>query len=73
MRRRERPAADIKLFESLGFAASVTEVELPRQYSILNYIKYGYSQYSKYQFVVKGVKAALVFELEILNTSHVFK
>ncbi|NOX34195.1 MAG: class I SAM-dependent methyltransferase [Deltaproteobacteria bacterium] len=58
MRRWKRPAADIKLFESLGFAASVTEVELPREYSILNYIKYGYSRYSKYQFVVKGVKTA---------------
>ena len=56
MRQRKRPEADIALLEGVGLKASVTEVELPRKYSILNYMKYGHSQHSKYQFVVKGVK-----------------
>lgn len=56
MRQRKRPEADIDLLEELGFEAGVTEIELPRKYSILNYMKYGHNQHSKYQFVVKGVK-----------------
>ena len=56
MRQRKRPDADIDLLEGVGFEVGVTDVELPRKYSILNYMKYGYSQHSKYQFVVKGGK-----------------
>jgi ubiquinone/menaquinone biosynthesis C-methylase UbiE len=58
MRQRKRPEADITLLEAQGLKASVTNEVLPRKYSILNYIKYGYSQHSMHQFVVKGVKAA---------------
>lgn len=58
MRKRKRPEADITLLEAQGLEASVTNEILPRKYSILNYIKYGYSQDNKCQFVVKGVKAA---------------
>jgi len=56
MRSRERPAADIEMLEGLGFKTEVMNVDLPRKYSLLSYMKYGYSQHSKYQFVVKGVK-----------------
>jgi len=55
MRSKERPSADIEMLESLGFNAGFTQVELPRKYSALNYLKYGYSQHSKYQFVVTGI------------------
>ena len=58
MRQRERPAADIEILEKAGFKAAVSHVELPRQYSLLRYAKYGYSRHSRYQFVVKGVKTA---------------
>ncbi len=57
MRQKKRPKADIELLESLGFDAGVMEVELPRKYSILEYMKYGHSQHSKYQFVVSGIKS----------------
>lgn len=56
MRQRKRPDADIELLKGVGFETSVTEVELPRKYSVLNYMKYGHSQHSKHQFVVKGIK-----------------
>ncbi len=58
MKQKKRPEADIELLTSMGFEAGVTDVELPRHYSILDYLKYGHSQHSKYQFVVKGIKAA---------------
>ncbi len=58
MRSRERPAADIEMLEGLGFKTEVTKVDLPRKYTLLSYIKYGYSHHSKYQFLVKGVKAS---------------
>ncbi len=58
LRKKERPAADIKLLENAGFEVCAREVELPRKYSLLNYIKYGYSRYNRYQFVISGVKAA---------------
>jgi SAM-dependent methyltransferase len=58
MRQRNRPEADLTLLEAEGFEASVTNEVLPRKYSILNYLKYGYSQHSMHQFVVKGIKAA---------------
>lgn len=58
MRQRKRPEADISLLEAEGLEASVTDEVLPRKYSILNYIKYGYSQHSNRQFIVKGVKTA---------------
>ncbi len=56
MKQKKRPEADIQLLESVGFKADITEVELPRHYSVLDYMKYGYSQHSKYQFVVSGIK-----------------
>jgi ubiquinone/menaquinone biosynthesis C-methylase UbiE len=56
MRSRERPDADIKMLDSLGFSATATEVRIPRKYSILSYMKYGYAKLSKYQFVVTGIK-----------------
>ncbi len=56
MRQRKRPDADIELLKGVGFETSVTEVELPRKYSVLDYMKYGHSQHSKHQFVVKGIK-----------------
>lgn len=58
MRQQKRPEADITLLEAEGLEASVTNEVLPRKYSILSYIKYGYGRYNKHQFVVKGVKAA---------------
>jgi ubiquinone/menaquinone biosynthesis C-methylase UbiE len=58
MRQRERPAADIEILEKAGFKAEVNKVKLPRKYSLLKYLKYGYSRHSQYQFVVKGVKTA---------------
>ncbi|MBF0377480.1 MAG: class I SAM-dependent methyltransferase [Desulfamplus sp.] len=56
MRSRERPAADVNMLESAGFKVKVTEVDIPRKYSLISYMKYGYSKHSKYQFVVTGVK-----------------
>ncbi|BBO89604.1 class I SAM-dependent methyltransferase [Desulfosarcina ovata] len=58
MRQRERPAADIEILEKAGFKADVNQVKLPRKYSLLKYMKYGYSKHSQYQFVVNGVKTA---------------
>lgn len=58
MRSRKRPAADIEMLEGLGFTTEVIKVDLPRKYTLLSYMKYGYSRHSKYQFVVKGVKAS---------------
>ena len=60
MRQRKRPEADIALLEAEGLEASVTNQVLPRKYSMLNYLKYGYSRHSisTHQFVVKGVKTA---------------
>ncbi|BBO82405.1 SAM-dependent methyltransferase [Desulfosarcina ovata subsp. sediminis] len=58
MRQRERPAADIEILEKAGFTADVNPVKLPRKYSLLKYMKYGYSRHSQYQFVVNGVKTA---------------
>jgi ubiquinone/menaquinone biosynthesis C-methylase UbiE len=56
MRQRQRPAADIEMLEELGFETEVKQVDLPRRYSLIGYMKYGYSRHSKYQFVVIGVK-----------------
>lgn len=58
MRQRRRPEADIALLEAEGLKASVSNEVLPRTYSVLNYIKYGYSKSSMHQFVAKGVKTA---------------
>jgi hypothetical protein len=56
MRHRERPAADLELLRELGFGVDVSKVNLERNLSPLQYLKYGYSRHSDHQFVVKGVK-----------------
>lgn len=68
MRQRKRPEADITLLEAQGLTASVTNEILPRKYSILNYIKYGYGQHNKHQFIVKGIKAVKKKELKDSDT-----
>jgi len=55
MRQQRRPEADVKLLERLGFEVDVSEVEIPRNYTFFNYLKYGYNRNSE-QFVVKGMK-----------------
>jgi len=56
MRQRNRPEAELKLLGDLGFRVDVTNVTLPRTYSAMNYLKYGYAGANKHQFVVRGVK-----------------
>jgi ubiquinone/menaquinone biosynthesis C-methylase UbiE len=58
MRQRKRPEADVALFQNLGLEVNVTKVDIPRNYTVLNYLKYGYSGHSKHQFVVQGIKSA---------------
>ena len=58
MRQRKRPEADIELFEGVGLKTWVNSVKLPRTYSFLNFLKYGYSDHNKYQFVVTGANLA---------------
>ncbi|MFZ1986046.1 MAG: methyltransferase domain-containing protein [Desulfatitalea sp.] len=58
MRRRERPAADIEMLKGLELQTDVAKVNLVHKYSLLEYLKYGYSQHSQHQFVVKGIKTA---------------
>ncbi len=56
MRQKKRPEADIKLFQSLGLQVCVSDVDIPKKYTLLSYLKYGYTGHSKHQFVVKGIK-----------------
>lgn len=58
MRHRERPAADLAMLKEQGFKVDVSKVNLPRNLSTLQYLKYGYSRHTEHQFVVKGVKQA---------------
>ena len=55
LRYKKRPDAEVGLLQSLGFEVDVVEVELPRKYTLLNYLKYGYSKNNR-QFVVRGIK-----------------
>lgn len=58
MRQRQRPESDLSLLEAEGLEASVSNEIIPRKYSFLRYVKYGYGHHNTHQFVVKGVKAA---------------
>lgn len=55
MRQRNRPEADVELLRGLGFEVDVAKVEIPKKYTFLNHLKYGYHGNSR-QFMVKGVK-----------------
>jgi ubiquinone/menaquinone biosynthesis C-methylase UbiE len=56
MRHRERPSADLAMLQEHGFQTDVSRINLQRNLSLLQYLKYGYSRHSEHQFVVKGVK-----------------
>jgi ubiquinone/menaquinone biosynthesis C-methylase UbiE len=55
MRKRRRPEADVKILKDLGFNVEVIDVNVPRNGTLLNSLKYGPRSDRGY-FLVKGIK-----------------
>ncbi|MHC1572714.1 MAG: class I SAM-dependent methyltransferase [Methanosarcinales archaeon] len=55
LRQRKRPEADIEIFKDHGFGVDVGNVKIPRNQTLLGYLKYGHWGDRGY-FIVKGIK-----------------